>query len=376
MLHLTEINNLPNKPGVYKFFDQYQHLLYVGKATSLKTRVKSYFSIKHTKRRTLNMVSQIHFIDYIVTIDEAMARILENNLILLLKPQFNIQMREENNLPVIEITNHKFPQIKLSKISKAKDLVAGPFPTNNFALNIIKIVQKLYGIRTCDDSEFKNRSAPCMQYYFKQCSAPCINKISYEDYVFNLRQCELMLKGRYNKILIELHQRMQSNAKKLSFEQASIYRDLYHQINNFKKLQIIAVNSKIQSFDLIIPTINGGLLVIYTVIIRNGIRIADNYTILTLQNSSHSYKLIVNFLENRYSSYKNTETIYLDYKLNSQNKHHFMNIFNLKIIQINQNKVSTCIKDLLTHSRHNIDEIIRNYNYNNLYLGHTITHNY
>jgi excinuclease UvrABC nuclease subunit len=365
-MRVADIELLPDLPGVYKFFDKNKNLLYIGKATSLKARVKSYFTSSKQTRRINRHVSQITFIEYLITADEPSARKLENNLILLLKPQFNIQIKEETNLAIILLTKHCYPQIKLGKITPQVSNYYGPFPSKNFALNKLWIIQKLFKLRTCDDKEFSNRSSPCLLYQLKQCSAPCVGKISLLNYHQNLNQAISLLQGNYTNLLKILVPQMKQAAQENEFELAASYRDIIQLIKCFKQQRVIPTTSRSKNSDLIFCQLNHERIFIYIMLIRNGIYVADNHFVINA--STNKQLALMTFLNNRYTTFRNVECVYINEEISLNYKQAFAEMFNFKLL-VNNQASHTRVGQLMEQAHQNLNRIILNYNYSNLYLG-------
>ncbi len=234
--HKAFLKTLTSKPGVYRMLNAKQQVIYVGKAKNLKKRVSSYFNRSDSSLKTQAMVARIHAIDIAVTHTENEALILENILIKTLKPQYNILYRDDKGYPYIYLsTQADFPRLSYFRgIKKANGRYFGPYPSASAAKESLNLLQKLFPVRQCEDSFFKNRARPCLQYQIKRCTAPCVDLISDEQYAEDVRHASMFLDGKNSAVIDELVHRMEQAADQLAFEQAAKFRD---QIQALRKVQ-------------------------------------------------------------------------------------------------------------------------------------------
>lgn len=219
--------NLPEQPGVYRMFDEKDTLLYVGKAKNLRKRVGSYFQKTHTDPRIITMVEQIERIEVTVVPTESDALILESRLIKSEHPRYNIALRDDRGYPYIHLSVDKdVPKLQVHFGAKGKTgRYYGPFPSSESVYQAMDVLQKHAKLRTCSDNFFAHRSRPCLEYQIGRCSAPCVNKISAEDYAKSVKEVEQILEGKSDQLIKIMLGSMEQASKELDFEKAAYWRD-------------------------------------------------------------------------------------------------------------------------------------------------------
>ncbi|MDO5718708.1 MAG: excinuclease ABC subunit UvrC [Tissierellia bacterium] len=273
-----ELKKLPDKPGVYLMKDKDDEIIYVGKAISLKNRVRSYFNNdKNKSPKVLAMVKRIASFEYIIVGNEVEALVLESNLIKEKKPKYNILLRDDKTYPYIKITNEKYPKLKKTRrLLNDGAKYFGPYP-NAFAVNdIIDMLHEIYHIRTCNlnfDKDFK-LDRPCLNYFLKRCPGPCVGLGNEDDYLKNIDEIERFLKGNTDKLIKYLNKKMLENAAELNYEIAAKYRDYLSKVNLLMQKQRIT-RAKEQDSDIIAIARGDRYACVQVFFMRSG-KIIDN----------------------------------------------------------------------------------------------------
>ena len=242
-----ELSLIPKSPGIYRMLNHKGDILYVGKAKSLPNRLKSYVSEKNHIIRTERMLSQTFKIEITTTANESEALLLEANLIKKFKPKFNILLKDDKSFPFIFIGNKdQWPQVTKHRGKKDKDgFYFGPFASAGSANWTIKMLQKIFLLRVCDDTTFKNRKRPCILYQIKRCSGPCVGYVEKNDYKNSVDDAIKFISGKSREIQKNLSKQMEKASEKLDFEKASIFRD------RIKSLNIIQSSQRINKANLV-----------------------------------------------------------------------------------------------------------------------------
>ena len=295
------LSDLPKNPGVYKFLDESKKIIYIGKAKNLRNRISSYFANSSNKTKKLKkLVYLLKSIEITITNSELEALLLEQYLIKEKKPKFNVQFKDDKGFPWIKIESSKeFPSAKsfLGKINN-KDKFYGPFPSSYAVNESLRSLQKIFKLRNCSDSFFKNRTRPCIQYEIGRCSAPCLGYISKKEYMKEVDSASLLLLGKSEELTSSSYSLMDKYSKAKSFEKAAIYRDKISSLRDIQRLQSVTGHS--QERDAVsICTINGETKVGITHV--NGGWVTGHENFIT-QNNIVEGSLLRNFIETHYLS--------------------------------------------------------------------------
>ena len=270
------VSSLTSRPGIYCMKNNNDKVIYIGKAKNLKKRVSSYFNRADSAPiKTQVMMKQVDNIDVTITETESEALILENNLIKEYKPKYNIIFRDDKSYPYIYLTTtHKFPRFNYYRGSlKGKGKYFGPFPSAGSVKNTLNLIQKLFLIRSCEDSVFANRSRPCLQYQIKRCSAPCVNYITKEDYQSDIDNAVLFIGGKKEKIIKTLTEPMQIAADELDYEKAAKLRDQIRSVREIQEKQY--AGGKVNDVDIVACAKNNNQACIQLSFFRSGLNLGS-----------------------------------------------------------------------------------------------------
>lgn len=269
--------NMPNKPGSYQFYDDNNTIIYVGKAKNLKNRVSSYFHKEVDRFKTKVLVSKVRNISYTVVNSEEDALLLENSLIKKYNPRYNVLLKDGKTYPSICITNEYYPRIfKTRHINKRYGTYFGPYPHITALNTILQLIHKIYKPRTCrlaltEEDILAGKFKPCLEYHIRNCKAPCINKISYQQYQENIMMAKEILKGNTRTISNKVYDLMQKNAQLLKFEIAEEYKQTYITLQEFvTKSEVVSFSIENEDVFSIIDDENNKTAYINYIHVKNG----------------------------------------------------------------------------------------------------------
>jgi excinuclease ABC subunit C len=295
----TFVQSLGNTPGVYRMLNDAGEVLYVGKARSLRKRVGSYFSRAGLTPRIQAMLRQVAGIEVTVTHSEIEALLLEDNLIKSLRPRYNIQLRDDKSYPYIFLSGQEFPRLGFHRGARREPgRYFGPYPSASSVRETLSLLQKVFPVRQCEDSFFRNRSRPCLQYQIRRCTAPCVGYVSPEAYADDVRHATLFLDGQSQAVLEEMMRRMDAAAAALDYETAARYRDRIAALRVVQERQ--AVSGEEGDADVIALAQEAGAACVGVTFIRNGRNLGAKQFFPRLGGESDSGEILAGFLTQYY----------------------------------------------------------------------------
>lgn len=300
-----ELKKLPAQPGVYIMHDKKDEIIYVGKAISLKNRVRQYFQSSRNKTAKIEqMVSRIARFEYIITDSELEALVLECNLIKEHRPRYNTMLKDDKTYPYIKVTvSEEFPRVLFSReMKKDRNRYFGPYTSAGAVKDTIELIQKLYKIRTCSRNLPKDtgRDRPCLNYHIRQCDAPCQGYISKEEYAQNVNQVLEFLSGHYDKVLKSLEEKMMQASDALDFEKAIEYRELLASVRQIAQKQKIT-SSSMEDRDIIAMAKDERDAVVQVFFVREGRLIGREHFHVNIATAEDSRQILTSFVKQFYA---------------------------------------------------------------------------
>jgi excinuclease ABC subunit C len=309
--HKPLVKDLPTAPGVYRMLSKDGSVLYVGKAQDLRKRVSSYFRRRGLSARLTSMMRLVTDIDVTVTHTEGEALLLENNLIKSLRPRYNVLLRDDKSYPYISLSAHDYPRLGFYRGSKQGGFrYFGPYPSASAVRETLGMLQKVFRIRQCEDSFFRHRSRPCLQYQIRRCSAPCVGLIDQKTYGEDIRHAAMFLEGRSQALVDEMVKRMDDASEQMDYEMATLYRDRIRSLRRIQEQQYVAQDAG--DADVIAIAAGQDAACIQVNFIRGGHNLGDKAFYLKVATTTKSNEILAAFLPQYYLGKSIPPALYLN----------------------------------------------------------------
>ena len=315
------VSQQPKSSGIYKMVNDQEKILYVGKAKNIQNRLKSYLNPNNLSNRIKRLMSQVEKIDVVVTETEKEALLLEANLIKKIKPQYNILLRDDKSFPYILINyEHDYPQIKKHRGKQSiKGRYFGPFATISSLDYTLKILQKVFLLRSCEDTIFENRTKPCLLYQIERCSGPCVDyTINKKDYLESVKSAEDFLSGKHSNLQEGLSKKMESESNSLNFEKAASYRDKIVALTQIQSQQNINLKD-IKNTDVISIARQGNKSCIQVFIYRSGQNWGNRSYFPKHSDEDQTSEILERFIVDFYTKYSPPREVLINHALNDEN---------------------------------------------------------
>ena len=305
------VAGLPNAPGVYRMLAADGSALYVGKAGSLRKRVASYFSASPKTARIMSMLSQVASMEVTVTRTEVEALLLENQLIKSLRPRYNVMLRDDKSYPYVLLTDQDWPRLGFHRGPRSiPGRYFGPYPNAGTVRETLNLLHKLFRLRSCEDSVFRNRSRPCLQYQIGRCSAPCVGLVSKEEYDDAVRRVCLFLDGRSDELTGELGAAMERASEALDFEQAARLRDQIASIRSLQARQY--VDGRVADLDVLACAMQGSDACVLLLAFRDGRNLGTRAFFPQTRGNEDPAEVLSAFVSQYYAEQPPPQEIVLD----------------------------------------------------------------
>ncbi|VAW78034.1 Excinuclease ABC subunit C, partial [hydrothermal vent metagenome] len=310
------LKSLTSRPGVYRMFDASEKVLYIGKAGNLKKRVGSYFRRSGLAPKTQALMKQMSYVEVTVTGTEAEALLLENTLIKLHRPRYNILLRDDKSYPYIYLSTDKdYPRLTFHRgARKGKGRYFGPYPSSGAVRESLHLLQKMFRVRQCEDSFFSNRSRPCLQYQIKRCTAPCVDLITPQDYAQDVRHTVLFLEGKSTVLNAELASKMEVSSAEQNYEQAAVFRDQIASLSRVQERQYVSGESG--DMDIVAVAVSGGMSCVQVFFVRNGVNLGNKVFFPRTPQDSSEQEVLSAFVAQYYLEHPVPKRILLNCDLN------------------------------------------------------------
>jgi excinuclease ABC subunit C len=296
----TFVAGLPNLPGVYRMLGKGGEALYVGKARDLKKRVASYFQKQAASPRIHMMLTQVASVEVTATRSEGEALLLENNLIKSHAPRYNILFRDDKSYPYLMVTGHTYPRLGFHRGAKdRRHRYFGPFPHAYAVRESIQLLQRVFRLRTCEDTVFENRSRPCLLHQIRRCTAPCTGRIAPEPYAEDVANAVLFLEGREDDVIHNLNRKMKSASEARRYEEAAAYRDQVRALSRIQVRQYVESDRGVDA-DVVACASDGAIPCVNLVMIRSGRHVGDRSFFPSNAEGASEEEVIAAFLEQHY----------------------------------------------------------------------------
>ena len=295
------LRSLTHRPGVYRMLNAKHKVIYVGKARDLKKRVSSYFHRSHDSAKTAAMMELVANVEVTVTNTEAEALILEYNLIKQHKPRFNVILRDDKSYPYIYVsTRHSFPRLQFHRgPRKGKGRYFGPYPSTSAVRQTLNELQKLFLVRQCKDSYFRNRTRPCLQYQIKRCTAPCVDLVSKEQYAKDVDAAIEFLEGKNQSVIDRFVDRMEQASSEQHYERAARFRDQISRLKEIEARQLVSRSAN-KDLDILGFVSNGAIHCVTVLFIRNGALIGSHDHFPKIAGEDDKQKILNGFVSQYY----------------------------------------------------------------------------